>query len=149
MKIQKKFEITRKILTNNSKSVESECKSIYQFNDNLIILPLAQKQEEDLSFSRKLRGNNELPPLQMNPSSPYIAFFRVRVSQNQGFQKYLETSTNFQKLRLKWPLFLIQRTYTIWLNLEKMPNAFYKNILLFKMRLDISLSFCMKRNILQ
>ena len=78
----KEFEITRKIPTNNSKSVESECKSIYWFNDNLYYPFVGPKYKRGALLFKKLRGNNKLRPLQMNPSSPYIAFFRVRVSQN-------------------------------------------------------------------
>ena len=42
MGCRKKNEVTRKIPTDNSKSVESACKSIYWFNGNLIFLPLVQ-----------------------------------------------------------------------------------------------------------
>ena len=70
------FEITRKIPTNNSKSVEFECKSIYWFNDNLYYPSIGPKYKKRSSlFQENWNVTINFHPLQMNPSSPYITFF--------------------------------------------------------------------------
>ena len=56
MEFRKNYEVTRKVPTDNSKSVESACKSIYWFNGNLIFLSLVQIYKEEFSFSKIQRS---------------------------------------------------------------------------------------------
>ena len=59
----KEFEITRKIPTNNSKSAESECKSMCWFKNNLYYPSIGPKYKRVALLIRKIQRNNELGPL--------------------------------------------------------------------------------------